>query len=182
MIGIPDGTIDPVMLEMSNALTVSGDALQVAAMNALELIDGLTVFGGIEGDTAYDLRIALNNHLHFVREFSVKVRTAAGDSQHTSYCNSSFAAYAAAAAKQGDTLFAITVTPAEPDRDALQRAHRILGIQGSLDEALKVPSLAIAIRRIARKPHYKSAPGCAPRLPPRTLASDHKRLAANDRD
>lgn len=171
--------------DLSAALTTSGARLESAALNALDLLS-LTGNAGATGDTADDLRIALAMHVHLLHEFSVTVRTADCTCAYHTHSATSFDAYASAAAQQGDTPCAITVTPAEPDRAALLRAHSILRIKGSLDDALMNGALATAIRRIARKPHYippeqraKPLPASlpAPRPPSRV---DIKKLAAHD--
>jgi hypothetical protein len=170
-------SVDGNLVDMSAALNASGEKLHVAAANVLELLAGLTGFEGTPHDTAHDLKMALAMHLHLVQEFSVRVRTGAGESHHTARCGTSYAAYAAAADQQGDAPYSITVTPSEPNREALQFAHRALGIRGSLDDALKNDSLAIAIKRVARKPHFKPLPLLRP-----ASGTDLKKFAANDRD
>ncbi|WP_157201209.1 hypothetical protein [Massilia sp. Root351] len=172
--------------DFATALTSSGARLESATHSALDLLN-MSGHAGAAGDTADDLRVALAMHVHLVREFSVRVRTAECTCAYHTCASSSFGAYSQAADTQGDTPCAISVTPCEPDHAALARAHRLLAIQGSLEDALKDKSLAIAIRRVARKPHYMPAPAGRPWTPPaqRQPAStypDLKRQAANDRD
>lgn len=59
---------------------------------------------------------------------------------------------------------------AEPDRAALQVAHRLLRSSWSLDDMLKVPSLKVVLYTTARR-HMK-----------RRDQFDAKKLQANDHD
>lgn len=59
---------------------------------------------------------------------------------------------------------------AEPDRAALQVAHRLLRSSWSLDDMLKVPSLKVVLYTTARR-HMK-----------RRERFDAKKLQANDHD
>lgn len=171
------------LADFSNALTASGTRLQEATQNALDLL-AMSGHAGSRGDTADDLKIALVMHLHLVQEFNVRVRSAQCTCEFSTCARSSFDAYDSAAVRAGDTPCAISVLPAEPTREDLQRAHRLLGIKGNLDDALKNPSLSIAIHRIARKPMFKHAPvrSPQPRNRPLPQGGDFKRFAANDRE
>lgn len=170
---LPDATKAAIEFTLSHhakALLASMNALQSAATNAYELLEGAG-FAGIPGDTADDLRQALANHNHLVQEFNVKVRTSAGI---TTFCTCAANAACAAEAeleRQGDTPCGITVTPVEPDRPALAAAHRFFGVTASLDAALEDPRLGRALRSYARKHPVRRMP-----------ATDFKSLAANDRD
>lgn len=174
---ISSGTLS----DFGTALTASGARLERAALSALDLLT-LSGHAGAAGDTADDLRVALAMHVHLLQEFSVRVRTAECTCAYHTRSASSFDAYDVAADRQGDTPCAITVTPCEPGRDALERAHRLLEIKGTLDDALKIPALAISIRRVALKPHYIPAALLANSAPARRQAQtvDLKKLAAND--
>lgn len=176
---IADGTL----ADFSNALTVSGARLQETAQNALDLL-ALSGHASSRGDTADDLKMAVIIHLHLVQEFNVRVRSAQCTCEFSTCARTSFDAYDSAAAHTGDAPCAISVRPAEPCREDLQRAHRLLGIQGELDEALKNPALSIAIKRVARKPLFRPAPSRSTQLPSRPIpaSGDFKRFAANDRD
>lgn len=167
--------------DFSMAITTSGSILERAARNALDLLY-MSGHACAAGDTADDLRVALAMHVHLLQEFSVRVRTAECTCAYNTRSASSFDAYAAAADCQGDTPCSISVTPCEPARDALERAHRLLGIKGTLNDALKIPALAITIRRVALKPHYIPAAVLAKsaRARRQTQAVDLKKLAAND--
>jgi hypothetical protein len=169
--------------DLSNALTASGARLEEKTQNALDLL-AMSGHAGARGDTADDLKVALVMHLHLVQEFSVRVRSVQCTCEFSTCARTSFDAYDSATAHTGDDPCAISVRPAEPSRDDLQRAHRLLGIQGTLDDALKNPSLSIAIRRIALKPMFKRAPVRLPSSPNRPLpqGGDFKRFAANDRE
>ena len=59
---------------------------------------------------------------------------------------------------------------AEPDRAALEIAHRMLRVTASIDEMLKNPSLRLVLRAVARK-HMQ-----------RRAKVDVKKLQANDND
>lgn len=59
---------------------------------------------------------------------------------------------------------------AEPDRAALEVAHRMLGSKASLDDMLKDPALKAALKALARR-HMR-----------RRDRFDPKRLQANDHD
>jgi hypothetical protein len=144
--------------------------LQLAATNATELLEQAG-FAGMRGDTADDLRQALAIHGHLVHEFNVKVRTSSGVLTFSAKAESALGAAQDAAAHHGDTPCGITVTPAQPDRQSLAAAHRVMRIAGSLDDALKHPALGPAVRTYARKHPVRTA-----------SFTDFKSLAANDRD
>jgi hypothetical protein len=152
------------------ALLASMQALQTAATNATELLRQAG-FAGMRGDTADDLRQALAIHGHLVHEFNVKVRTSAGTTTFQTHAIDAASAADAAAERNGNTPCGITVTPAEPDRQALAAAHRTLQISKPLDAALDDPSLGRALRSYARKHPVR-----------RSTTTDFKSLAANDRD
>lgn len=156
-------------LDCSAALTASFRTLSIAAGNAVELLTAAG-FAGMPGDTADELRLAIARQQQLLSEFSVKVRTEADTTQYTAQAASSIDAYQAAADKQGDTPCAISVRPAEPDNSALLAAHKTMRISGTLESALKNPSLSIALRSYAR------------RHPTRAAGADRKRAAANDLD
>lgn len=59
---------------------------------------------------------------------------------------------------------------AEPDRAALEIAHRMLRVTAPIDELLKNPSLRVVLRAVARK-HMQ-----------RRDQVDLKKLQANDND
>ena len=59
---------------------------------------------------------------------------------------------------------------AEPDRAALEIAHRMLGSKASLDDMLKNPTLTAALKAAARR-HMR-----------RRAQVDLKKLQANDND
>lgn len=59
---------------------------------------------------------------------------------------------------------------AEPDRAALEIAHRMLRVTAPIDELLKNPSLRVVLRAVARK-HMQ-----------RRDKVDLKKLQANDND
>jgi len=59
---------------------------------------------------------------------------------------------------------------AEPDRAALEIAHRMLGSKASLDDMLKDPALKAALRAAARRHMRQRA------------RFDPKKLQANDND
>lgn len=150
------------------ALTASFDMLSTAAGNAVELLVA-TGFAGAPGDTADDLRLAIARQQHLLSEFCVKVRTTAETTVYTAQAATSYQAYEEAATKQGDAVCGISVNPANPDLASLSAAHRTLRIAGSLDSALKNPTLSVALHSYARK-H------------PRRATADYKQLAANDLD
>ena len=58
----------------------------------------------------------------------------------------------------------------EPDRAALEIAHRMLRVKTSLDDMLKNPALRLVLRAVARR-HMK-----------RRAQVDLKKLQANDHD
>ena len=161
---LADGTYQ----DIAAALAASFDTLAVAAGNAVELL-AATGFAGLPGDTADDLRLAVARQQHLLSEFRVKVRTTAETTVYTAQAATAYQAYEEAATQQGDTLCGISVRPAEPDLASLSAAHRTLRIAGSLDRALKNPTLRVALHSYARK-H------------PRRAAADYKQLAANDID
>lgn len=160
---------DSTIADCSSALLASLERLSTSAQSAMILLE-LSGNAGARGDTADDLRVALAMHGHLVHQFNVKVRTAAGMHTFNTQALSASSAYQAAADKQGDTPCGITVMPATPDQAALAAAHRALGIAGTLDVALKVPALNVALHSYARKHRGRGQ------------ATDLKRLAANDRD
>lgn len=153
------------------AIVKSLGRLKAAAANAAELLH-ISGFAGLRGDTADDLRQTLASHEQLVHEFNVKVRTKSGT---TTFCTCAFNAAGAVEAeleRQGDTPCGITVTPAaEPDRQTLAAAQRVLRVAGPLDKALNDPSIGRAIRAYARKHPVRHTP-----------TMDFKSLAANDRD
>ncbi|MBY0240309.1 MAG: hypothetical protein K2X55_13435, partial [Burkholderiaceae bacterium] len=136
------------LADFSSALTASGARLQETAQNALDLLT-LSGHAGSRGDTADDLKMALVMHLHLVQQFSVRVRSAQCTCEFSTCARTSCDVYDSAAAHTGDAPCAISGRPAEPSREDLQRAHSMLRVQGSLDDALKDPALSIAIRRVA---------------------------------
>jgi hypothetical protein len=161
---LADGTYQ----DIAAALTASFDTLATAAGNAVELLSAAG-FAGMTGDTADDLRLAIARQQHVLSEFCVKVRTTAETTVYTAQAETAYQAYEEAATRQGDTPCGISVRPAEPDLASLSAAHRTLRIAGSLDSALKNPTLSVALHSYARK-H------------PRRAAADYKQLAANDID
>lgn len=166
----PATLVDGSLQDSAAALVASLITLTAATEQASLLLT-MAGFAGASGDTTDDLKRALAIHGHLVHQFNVKVRTAAGTQIFNTRASSASSAFEAAADRQGDIACGITVMPAEPDRRALAAAHRALRINGPLDDALKQPSLRIAINTWARK-HQRHAN-------PRT---DFKSLAANDRD
>lgn len=162
---LADGTFQ----DCAAALTVSFNMLVTAASNAVELL-AAAGFAGAAGDTADELRLAIARQQHLLSEFCVKVRTAAETTVYTAQAASSYEAFKAAADKQGDLPCGISVHLAEPDKTALIAAHQTLGIGGSLESALKHPTLSIALHSYARK------------HPRRPALVDRKRAAANDLD
>jgi len=152
------------------ALHSSMQMLEDAADNAAQLLK-LAGFAGMRGDTADDLRHALAVHGHLVHEFSVKVRTSLGTMAFHTHAADAASVVDAAMKCTGDSPCGITVTPTDPDRQALAAAHRTLGITKPLDIALEHPSLGRALRTYARK-HPVHA----------ETYKDFKSLAANDRD
>ena len=158
------------LAEHAAAVASSLHNLGAAARSAMELLTAAG-FAGMAGDTADDLRKALAIHGHLVHQFTVKVSTAAGTSTFNTHAMNACSAAEAAAARQGETACGITVTPADPDLRALSAAHRDLRISGPLDDALKDPSLRVALRSWARKRQRYATP-----------QTDFKSLAANDRD
>ncbi len=161
--------------DFASALYATGTKLTAATQSALDLLR-MTGNAGAHGDTADDLKIALACHLHLLSEFNVRVRTEERTTQFNTQSPTSFAAYAAAADAQGDTLCAITVTPVgkagqvEPTRAALAAAHRDLKVVGALDDALKDSALSVILRNAVRRQSGRRPP------------TDLKRLAANDYD
>lgn len=161
------------LAEFSVALAFTAETLQAAADNVLDLLN-LTGFAGAHGDSADDMKVALDTHLRTLREFSVKVRTAGGTDVSIERSATSYGAYQAAATKQGDTPCAITVTPTskaicmEPDRAALEAAHRTIRAAGTVDDTLNHSALGVVLRSVARKKMRDQV--------------DLKRLAANDHD
>jgi hypothetical protein len=149
------------------ALQSSIDKVQVAAASAAQLLIDAG-FAGITGDTADDLRQAVN---HLVQEFNVKVRTSAGTATFCTCATNAAGAVVAELERQGDTPCGITVTPANPDDQALAAAYVALRVAGPLDKALNDPSIGRAIRSYARKHPVRRPP-----------VTDFKSLAANDRD
>jgi len=161
---------DSTLSDNVATLAASLNKLSCAATNALDLLTAAG-FAGMRGDTADDLRRALALHIHLVHQFKVKVSTFAGTTTFRTNATTAAGAAEAAAAHQGDTPCGITVLLADPDRQALAAAHRALRIRGPLDDALKQPSLRIAMTSWARK-HQRHA----------DTRTDFKSLAANDRD
>lgn len=163
-------TPESSLSDHASAMLVSMAKLQTAAANAHELLVEAG-FAGFGGDTVDDFRQALAAHNHLVHEFNVKVRTSAGI---TTFCTCATNAACAAEAeleRQGDTPCGITVTPSNPDDQALAAAYVALRVAGPLDKALKDPSIGRAIRSYARKHPVRRPP-----------VTDFKSLAANDRD
>lgn len=161
----------PVAIDDSLALLeASFDRLSRAAKNAGDLLHqaGLACAAG---DTADDLHQAVASCDHLLHQFLVKTRTIGRTDVCTIAASTSHGAYAEAAERQGDAPYSITVTPAVPDLQDLAAAQRALHIAGSLDDALKHPTLRVAMNSWARK---------HPRRFART--TDFKSLAANDRD
>ncbi len=159
-------------LDIAAAMTVTAAQLSDAAIAAWSLLQ-LAGMAGSPGDTADDLNQALRKHLHLVREFDVKVKTDAGTANSQAHARTSFDAFDQAARGHDDAPFGISIMNAAPavdvDRAALLAANRALSISMPLDDALKNPSLAIALKHTAKR--FRPAP-----------ATDHKKLAANDRD
>jgi hypothetical protein len=152
------------------ALVESLNRLKAAAANVTELLH-IAGMAGARGDTADDFRSALAIHNHLVQEFNVTVRTSAGCATYCTCAPNAAGAAEAALERQGDTPCGITVTPTDPDHQALTAAHRALRVAAPLDVALKDPSIGRALRSYARKHPVR-------RLP----STDFKSLAANDRD
>ena len=167
---IPLMLADGTLTDNVAALAASLDKVNCAATNALDLLTAAG-FAGARGDTADDLRCALAIHIHLVHQFTVKVSTSGGTSTFRTRAANAGLAAEAAAAGQGDTPCGITVTPADPDRRALAAAHRALRIAWPLDDALKNPTMRVAIQSWARKRQRHAGP-----------TTDFKSLAANDRD
>lgn len=159
--------IDASIQECATALSLSFDRLSLAAKNARDLLHAAGV-AGAKGDTADDLTNALAVHGHMLHQFEVKIRTHAGTDVCTVTAHTKQGAYAAAAERQGDEPFGISVMPAS--QDDLAAAHRALKINWPLSDALNHPTLSIAVHSFARK-HRRPAP-----------STDFKRNAANDRD
>jgi len=170
MNSLPFTTLDASHEDGAASLLISFDRLSVAAKDAGDLLQqsGLS---GFLGDTADTLRTALAVHGHLLQQYVVKIRTSAGTSADvcTVTAHTSQGAYAAAAERQGDEPFGISVMPAA--HVDLEAAHRALRISGSLNDALKDKSLSIAIRSYARNKQRRAMP-----------TADFKSLAANDRD
>lgn len=149
----------------------SFERLRAAANNVDDLLRDARICG-THGDTAHDLKAAVAAHGHVLYQYHVTIRTQEHVEAFQAPAESSYEAYRAAAATQGDKPCGITVTAVS--HDALTDAHRILMISGSVDHALKVPALAVAIKTFARgKPRKKRTT-----IP----ATDYKRQAANDFD
>ncbi|MYM37240.1 hypothetical protein GTP38_23215 [Duganella sp. FT94W] len=163
----PQTLIDASMQECATALSVSFDRLSKAAQNAQDLLR-LAGIAGAKGDTADDLINALAIHGHMLHQFEVKIRTHTSTDVCTVTAHTKQGAYAAAAERQGDEPFGITVMSAS--QIDLAAAHRALKIAGPLSDALSHPALSIAVHSFARK-HRRPAP-----------STDFKRNAANDRD
>ncbi len=162
----PESSLD----DHATALLTSMKSLHAAATSAYELLEGAG-FAGLRGDTADDLRQAIAIHGHLVQEFNVKVRTSTGTATFCTCAANAAGAVEAELERQGDTPCGITVTPANPDDQALAAAHRALRVAGPLEAALKDPSIGCALRSYARKHPVRRAPPV-----------DFKSLAANDRD
>jgi heme oxygenase len=64
----------------------------------------------------------------------------------------------------------IDMARAEPDRAALEVAHRMLGSKASLDDMLKNPTLQVVLKAVARR-HMQ-----------RRARPDLKKLQSNDND
>lgn len=158
------------LAEQATALIDSLNRLNTAAANATELLC-LAGFAGMRGDTADDLRQALTIHDNLVQEFNVKVRTSNGTATFCTCAVNAAGAVEAELERQGDTPCGITVTPANPDDQALAAAYVALRVAGPFDKALKDPSIGRAIRSYARKHPVRRPP-----------VTDFKSLAANDRD
>jgi hypothetical protein len=139
--------------------------LCTAANNALRLLE-LTGNSASPGDTADDLRLAIENYEHAMHNFVVTVSTFNKVSQYHTAANSSIVAFMQAADQHGDTPCAISVmhTPpksltAAPDRAALELARQQLKTSMTLEEMLLVPALAATLRAVAaQKPRRKRAP------------------------
>lgn len=160
-----DGTLE----DCACALMSSFDRLNVAANSAIDLL-AMAGFAGTRGDTADDLSTSLAMHWHLLHQFNIKVRSAAGLQEFNIHAPSASIAFKKAEDRQGDEPCGITVNPAEPDAASLAAAHKALGIIGTLDYALKDPSLKVALHSFARKRRQRGN------------GVDLKRLAANDRD
>lgn len=162
--------LDSTQEECTTALVTSFDRLSLAARNADDLLQQ-SGFSGFLGDTADALRTALAIHGHLLQQYVVKIRTSAGASADvcTVTAHTSQGAYAAAAERQGDEPFGISVMPAV--FADLEVAHRALKISGPLEQALKDKALSIAIHSYARNKRRRALP-----------ITDFKRQAANDRD
>jgi len=161
---------DSSLSDHASALFASMQTLQAAATNANSLLVGAG-FPDMLGSTVDDLRQAIAIHAHLVQEFNVKVRTSTGTATFCTCAATAAGAIEAELERQGDTPCGITVTPVDVEQMALIAAHRTLQVVGSLDTALKDPSLGRALRMYARKHPVRRAP-----------TVDFKSLAANDRD
>ena len=166
----PRSISEATLSDHAAALSESLNRLKTAAANATELLR-LAGLSCAAGDTADDLRTALAIHGHRVHEFNVTVRTSTGATTFCTCATNAAGAAEVALAHKGDTPCGITVTPTEPDRQALVSAHRTLRIEKPLDAALEDPTLGRALRSYARKHPVRPQP-----------ATDFKSLAANDRD
>lgn len=152
------------------ALEAGFDRLSLAAKNAGDLLHQAGV-AFAAGDTADDLHQAVATCDHLLHQFLVKTRTIGRTDVCTIEASTSHGAYDEAAQRQGDAPYSITVTPAGPGRQDLAAAQRALHIAGSLDDALKDPSLRVVLNSWARNRPRRSSP-----------TTDFKSLAANDRD
>lgn len=165
-------TTHGTLTDCAAAVASSFAVVAAAAGNAVELLHA-TGNGGAAGDTADDLRCAVESQQRLLNDFCVMVRTAASTEVYQTKAKSSFDAFEAAALDQGETPCAISVHPTEPDRASLEAARKALRITAPLETALSHPTLGVAVRTYARKP---------PRRKSNPQQIDFKSLAANDRD
>lgn len=158
--------------DLAVALAHTGDQLKDATIAAWSLLQ-LAGVAGSPGDTADDLKMALARHMHVLSEFDVKVKTEGNTATSHVHAHTSCDALDEAARGRDDAPFGISVMPtiqsADLERAAMLSAHRALEIRMPLEDALKNPGLAIALKHTAKR--LRPAP-----------ATDHKKLAANDHD
>lgn len=103
---LPDSTLRDCAATIASSLGVVADA----AERVVELLT-MAGFAGTIGDTADDLKQALEAHGQLVREFNVKVRTERGTSTFNTQAVTASSAFQAAEERHGDEPCGITVTP-----------------------------------------------------------------------
>ena len=130
------------------ALQASCDRVSRAATRANDLLQ-LSGNAGARGDTADDLHNAVAMHSHLLHQFQLKLRASSSHDEHQLHD-------------------AESISPSDAD---LARAHKVLQLEGTLDEALKIPAMSTAIHSYARGQRRRNA-----------HSTDFKSLAANDRD